>query len=58
MPELSQLKEIYKEHHLDITHNKQASKDINFEAMFQEELPAEALDLKEYLRKYKEKDQT
>jgi hypothetical protein len=26
--------------------------------MFQEELPAEALDLKEYLRKYKEKDQT
>jgi hypothetical protein len=41
-----------------VTHNKQASKDVNFEALFQEELPAEAIDLREYLRKYKEKDQT
>ena len=58
MPEAYQLKEIYKEHHLDITSNKAPSNTINFENHFQEELPAEAIDLKEYLRKYKEKDQT
>ena len=38
--------------------DKEPANDVNFEILFQDALPAEAIDLREYLRKYKEKDQT
>lgn len=31
---------------------------MNFETLFQDNLPAEAIDLRDFLRKYKEKDES
>jgi len=52
------LEKLYKKHQLEVKADKEPANDVNFEILFQDALPAEAIDLREYLRKYKEKDQT
>ena len=53
-----QKKRFYEKHHLDVQTEQRPSSEVNFEKLFQDQLPAEALDLGEFLRKYKEKDES
>ena len=50
------LQAIFKEQHLDIQYDKESANTIDFKILFQENLPAEAVDLDNFLKKYKEKD--
>lgn len=43
---------------MQIDYEKVPSNDVNFEKMFQDQLPSKAIDLREFLRKYKEKDES
>jgi len=52
------LQAIYKEHHLDVKFEKESANEVNFERLFQDNLPAEAIDLRDFLKKYKEKDES
>ena len=53
-----QLKQIHDEFHLNVQTVKERADKVDYEKLFQEEIPGEAVDLREFYRKYKEKDQT
>jgi hypothetical protein len=55
-PDRERIQSLFKE--LEVKYDKEPANEVNYDWLFQDNLPAEAIDLREFLRKYKGEDES